>query len=492
VAGERACARRRAGRREALQLTASPARVTALQASYAVRGEVPTRAEQLQNRLRLDPQSLPFKDVVFCNIGNPQQLRQPPLTFFRQVLALTSYPPLLDDPNLAKSFPSDALERARTYLARIPGGSGAYSKSQGVDVVREEVAEFIRRRDGYEALSSDIFLTDGASPAVKLALQILLRDRSDGILIPIPQYPLYSATITLCGGSMAHYYLDEDNRWGLSISELERALRESQARGVHPRALVVINPGNPTGQCLPEKNMREIVEFCRRFRLVLLADEVYQSNVYGETPFTSFKKVVRSMGHEDFEMFSFHSVSKGFVGECGRRGGYMEVVGVEESVRAELLKLASVNLCSNLDGQIMTGLMCNPPRAGDPSFNMFENERVDILQSLQRRARRVADALNRLEGVVCNPVEGAMYAFPRISLPPKAVEAAAAAKTPPDTFYCLELLNNTGVCVVPGGGFLQRPGTLHFRTTILPPEEQMNDVLERMARFHMEFMTKYK
>lgn len=174
------------------------------------------------------------------------------------------------------------MDRAKKLIEAIPGRStGVYSHSQGLTVCRKAVAEGIARRDGHPANPEEIFLTDGASPGVHHMLQLLLRaGHNDGVLCPIPQYPLYSASIALHGGTLVPYYLDENKGWGCTLAELERALDKAQKSGVCVRALCVINPGNPTGQVLEEDNQREIVQFCRDHQLVLMADEVYQENVY--------------------------------------------------------------------------------------------------------------------------------------------------------------------------------------------------------------------
>jgi len=326
---------------------------------------------------------------------------------------------------------------------------------------------------------------------------MLCRSSSDGICIPIPQYPLYSASIPLLGGSPVHYYLNEEKNWELEIKELARSVTEARKKGITPRALVVINPGNPTGQCLQLQNMKEIIDFCFHERLILMADEVYQENVYVKDyhPFYSFKKVLWDLGpkyRNDFELLSFHSVSKGFIGECGKRGGYCEMTNIDEEVRDEYYKLASINLCPNIIGQIMVGLMVNPPREGSDSYPLYIKERDAIYNSLKRRASLVCNALGQLEGVTCTVSEGAMYAFPKISLPPRAVEAALKSDKAPDAFYCLELLDKTGVCVVPGSGFGQRDGTWHFRTTFLPKEDDLKDVLQHIKVFHQQFIDKYR
>jgi aspartate/methionine/tyrosine aminotransferase len=327
-----------------------------VRAEYAVRGEIVIKAMAYKKQLKQDAKDLSFDEVIECNIGNPQALGQKPLTWIRQVLALVTYPDMLDDPVLAAQFPEDVKERARKYMTAIPGGTGAYSNSKGVEVVRQEVAQYIQERDGHAAEVGNIFLTDGASPGVKAMLQLLIRDHTDGILVPIPQYPLYSASITLQGGSLVSYELDESKGWSMSVDELRRSYKEATENGINVRALVVINPGNPTGQCLPADNMADIARFCEENSLVLMADEVYQTNIYGTTPFTSFKKVICDI-KSPIELVSYHSVSKGFVGECGRRGGYMELHNFDPIVVDQLYKVASVSLCSNLDGQISVSLV---------------------------------------------------------------------------------------------------------------------------------------
>ncbi|CAI0470825.1 unnamed protein product [Linum tenue] len=430
-----------------------------LKCEYAVRGEIVILAQRLQEELKAKPGSLPFDEILYCNIGNPQSLGQLPITFFREVLALCDHPAILDKAEAQGLFSADSIKRAWQILDQIPGrATGAYSHSQGIKGLRDTIAAGIEARDGFPANPNDLFLTDGASPAVHMMMQLLIGSEKDGLLCPIPQYPLYSASIALHGGSLVPYYLDEETGWGLEVSELKKQLKEARSKGITVKALVVINPGNPTGQVLAEENQRAIVEFCKQEGLVLLADEVYQENVYvPEKKFHSFKKVARSMGYGDNDLclVSFQSVSKGYHGECGKRGGYMEVTGFSPEVREQIYKLASVNLCSNISGQILASLVMSPPKAFilSLSLSLFVN---DFLLKVQDNYwQTLEDAFKSLEGITCNKAEGAMYLFPRIKLPEKAIKAAEAAKTAPDLFYCRRLLNATGVVVVPGSGFGQ-------------------------------------
>jgi len=330
---------------------------------------------------------------------------------------------------------------------------------------------------------------------VEFLLKILLRGPDDGVLVPIPQYPLYSAALALMQAQLLPYELDEDAGWSLPLPELEKSLAEARAAGVSPRSLVVINPGNPTGNCLPLENMQQIVRFCVKEGLVLMADEVYQENIYqGAAPFHSFKKVASGLGAEAkaLQLVSFHSVSKGFLGECGMRGGYFELLGFDAEVQAQLLKLVSIGLCSNVMGQVAVGLMVKPPQPGEASHPKYVSERDTIMESLKRRATKLVAGLNALEGVTCNEAQGAMYAFPSITLPPKAQAAAEAQGKAPDTYYALALLETTGIVVVPGSGFRQKKDTWHFRTTFLPPETDMDSVIAQMGTFHADFMATHK
>uniref|UniRef100_A0A1D1YS87 Alanine aminotransferase 2, mitochondrial n=1 Tax=Anthurium amnicola TaxID=1678845 RepID=A0A1D1YS87_9ARAE len=197
-------------------------------------------------------------------------------------------------------------------------------------------------------------------------------------------------------------------------------------------------------------------------------------------------------GEEDIALVSFQSVSKGYYGECGKRGGYMEVTGFTADVREQIYKIASVNLCSNISGQILASLVMNPPKEGDESYESYMAERDGILLSLARRAKTLEDAFNSLEGVTCNKAEGAMYLFPRLQLPKKAIEAAKAVKTAPDAFYARRLLDATGIVVVPGSGFGQVPGTWHIRCTILPQEDKIPAIVSRLKDFHEIFMAEFR
>ncbi|KAJ4393688.1 alanine transaminase [Gnomoniopsis smithogilvyi] len=466
------------------------------EAKYAVRGELAVKSEEFRAKLARGDNDLPFSEVISANIGNPQQLDQKPLTFFRQVLSLLENPLLLEKESaLIEHFDykPDVIERAKWLLSKV-GSVGAYSASNGVPAIRQSIADFLERRDGFPAKESDIYLSGGASSGVNTLLHVICADEKTGILVPIPQYPLYTASLSLLNATCVPYYLDESKNWGTDLAAIKKACADAKAQGVDVRAIVIINPGNPTGASLSETDIRDIIEFAREERLVLMADEVYQTNVFvGE--FVSFKKVLSTLQKENpgkfdhVELASLHSVSKGMVGECGHRGGYFELVNFDPAVQAEIYKFVSITLCAPVIGQCLVELMVNPPKEGEPSYELYKKEYDGIFNGLKERAYALWRAFEKMEGVECGEPQGSMYLFPTIKLPAKTAEAAKAEGRTPDEFYAMKLLEATGVCVVPGSGFGQKEGTLHFRTTFLAPGTEW---VGSIVKFHEDFMNKYR
>lgn len=478
---------------------------------YAVRGRVVVKAGELKQRLAAG-EKLPFTELVFCNIGNPHAVRQPPINFYREVASALYHPRLLDA-NFPETsgFASDVVDRARAYHAATGfAGVGAYTDSIGLELVRKQVADFIHARDGYPCEPTHLALTTGASEGVKRVLGALVRGPSDGVLIPSPQYPLYSATLTMLGGTAVYYELDEAANWTVSLAALERSVAEAKAAGVGLRALCLINPGNPVGAVLGADELALILSFAALHGLVVLADEVYQANVYADgLAFHSCKKVLRDLqggvravpsGLDASavaaklgaaQLISFHSTSKGLLGECGERGGYLEFVGFSQEVIDVFTKVAASSLSSGTIGQIFVGLMVTPPQPTEPSYPAFHEESSRIFAGLRRRAHLASTELNAIDGLSSAPIQGAMYAFPSVRLPAAFVQHARDEGVPPDELWCLQLLEQTGIVTVPGSGFGQKPGTFHFRMTILPADEVFDGMLGRLGAFQRAFYERW-
>ena len=384
-------------------------------AQYAVRGELASRAETYRAKLKKghpptppDEDSLPFDQVISANIGNPQQLDQKPITFFRQVLSILEYPTLLENEEALKSafgYKQDVIDRAKWLLSEVKS-VGAYSQSSGAPGIRESVARFIEERDGYSSDPSSIFLSAGASSGVNTLMNVICATPETGILVPIPQYPLYTATLSVLNARCVPYYLDESKAWGTDLSAIRSAYQKAKSEGTDVRAIVVINPGNPTGASLSAEDVRSVLEFAAEEKLVVLGDEVYQTNVFiGK--FTSFKKGLRDLQREvpgkfdNLELASLNSISKGMVGECGHRGGYFELVGFDPEVAAQVYKFVSIMLCAPVIGQCLVEMQVNPPKEGDPSYPLYKQEYDSISQGLQKRATALFEAFRQMEGVVC-------------------------------------------------------------------------------------------
>ncbi|KAI1656367.1 PLP-dependent transferase [Daldinia decipiens] len=467
-----------------------------VEAKYAVRGELAVKSEEYRARLKKGDKSLPFSQVISANIGNPQQLDQKPITFFRQVLSLLENPKLLEHEDVlinSLGYKTDVLERAR-WLLDHAGSVGAYSASAGVPAIKESVAKFLERRDGFRADPAHIYLSAGASSGVNTLLHTICAAPTTGVLVPIPQYPLYTASLSVLNSTCVPYYLDESAQWGTSLAAIKESYNKAKADGIDVRAIVIINPGNPTGASLSEGDIRSVLEFAAEEKLVVMADEVYQTNVFiGK--FHSFRQVLLTLQKEhpgkydEVELASLHSISKGMVGECGHRGGYFDLIGFNPEVEEQIYKFVSITLCAPVIGQCLVELMVNPPKPGEPSYELYDQEYNAIFNNLKTRAYTLYEAFKEMEGVECGEPQGSMYIFPTIHVSPKAAEAAKEEGRTPDEFYCMRLLESTGVCVVPGSGFGQAEGTLHFRTTFLAPGSEW---VGSIKKFHKEFMDKYR
>ena len=466
-----------------------------LEMEYAVRGPIPKRAAELEKQGR---------KIIPCHIGNPQALGQVPMTYLRQVLSLVEEPTKIDrERQLKRVFEENPYSNLREedfiseeilvlsedILAKSVTGMGAYTESKGHIFIREAIAEFINQRDGHEpskGISADpekIFLTCGASQGVKFVIDLLIANENDGIMIPIPQYPLYSASIKKTGGAQINYYPDEELGWIFNRSILEEAFLKAQKDGVNVKGIVVINPGNPTGAVLNEQSLIDVIEFAQEHNLMIIADEVYQENIY-QGKFLSFAKV---LGTVPVPLVSLHSISKGFFGECGHRGGYRQlrnppkIEGNPLDFTDLLNKQASVSLCSGTPGQVLTYLMVKPPTENSKTYQRYIEEKNKILNDLHMKAVMIREAFSEMEGMECFGETGALYLFPRINILPEGTT---------DFDYCMALLEKTGLVTVNGSGFGQKEGTHHLRIAFLPPKELLEQVLPEWIKFHNQYVSK--
>ncbi|GFQ83397.1 alanine aminotransferase 2-like [Trichonephila clavata] len=460
------------------------------------------RAQEIETELRKGIMK-PFTEVIRADINDIQAMGQKPITFIRQVLTSCTYPVLLNDPSL----PSDVKIRANEILDECGGRSAAaYTYSEGIDLIRLHVAQYLEKRDGFPARPDDVILSSGSLEALRVKgknffplmsiLNVLNLPQNEipiGVLVPVPRDPAYSALLDELGMMQIDYYLEEEDHWSIKSEELSIAL-ETARRYCIPKAIIVINPGNPTGSILTPRNMEEIVKFAVRRKLVLLADEAYQFNAYAQgCYFQSFKKTMIQLGppYSNLELISFISGSAGILGECGLRCGCCEMVNLGEDVVKVYKKSICIKMCPGVVGQIALDCMICPPSPTQPSYQTFIQEWTDVMQSLNEKAMILIKYLNEIDGFECKPQTAATFIFPKIHLPEKVIEEAKAKGQSPDSFYALNLLEETGICTQPGTMYGQLPGTYHLRLTILPSKEKILKMLEMIRRFHCSFTIKY-
>jgi alanine transaminase len=477
--------------RWAARLTEADVSASVKNVGFAIFGPMDIRAEELRRELAAG-KPLSFRKLIPCHIGNPYAVGKPVLTFPRQVLSIAEFP------GLAKTriFPDEAVDRALTFIG---GGDsspimGIYSPLPGCDCVRQNIARWIEKRDGVTADWQKIYVTQGASGGISHFLHTIITGPGDGILLPVPRYPLYSALVSLFGAQLIPYDLIEEDCWSFDMDSILTSVKRSRDRGVRLKAFVAVNPGNPTGTVLSRADMRRIIDLCEVEGIVLIGDEVYQENVYGNVEWVSFKKVAAEM-RSKVQLVSVNSISKGFFGECGHRCGYFEFTNIDEGVIRNFHKVMSLQLPANSAGQLLMSVLTNPP-TGSVCGKLWNEERSRELQSLAKRAHELKNVMATLPGLKPQPVQGAMYLFPGLELPKKFLREVKGMTwrgepMSPDLAWCMRLVDEEGIVPLPGSGFGQKEGTYHTRLTFLPSEQNMSEVVERLSRFQTRFMNKY-
>ena len=353
-------------------------------------------------------------------------------------------------------FGFDAPEEIQQDMIRNLPNSAGYSDSKGIFAARKAVMHETQKQGIKGVTLDDIYLGNGASELIVMATNGLLND-GDELLLPAPDYPLWTAAVSLSGGTPVHYRCDEANAWMPSIDDI-RAKITTRTKGI-----VVINPNNPTGALYSRELLLEIVSLARQHGLVIFADEVYDKVLYDgavHTPIASLS--------EDVLTLTFNSLSKSYR-SCGYRAGWMVVSGDKKPASdyiEGLNMLSNMRLCANVPGQwaIQTAL------GGYQSINDLVSEGGRL-----RKQRDLAyELITAIPGVSCVKPQAALYMFPRLDPKVYPIED--------DQQFFLELLQETKVMLVQGTGF-NWPDTDHFRIVFLPHEEDLREAIGRMAKF---------
>ncbi len=384
---------------------------------YDIRGPVLARAKQMEDE---------GQRITKLNIGNPA-----PFGF------------------LAPE------ELVQDVIRNLPDASG-YCDSKGLFAARKAVMHYTQQKQIRGIQVEDIYIGNGVSELIVMALQALLNN-GDEVLIPAPDYPLWTAAVSLSGGIPRHYLCDEQADWLPDLDDLRGKITPNT------RALVIINPNNPTGALYPVELLRALVEIARQHQLIIYADEIYDKVLYDGNRHTSIASL-----SDDVLCLTFNGLSKNYRA-CGYRAGWMTVSGEQSHARdyiEGLTILSSMRLCANVPAQyaIQTAL------GGYQSID-------DLVLPTGRlgKQRDVAfDLLTALPGVSCVKPRAALYLFPRLDLHRYPIAD--------DQQFVLDLLLEEKVLLVQGSGF-NWPQPDHLRIVFLPHEDDLTDAIERFGRF---------
>ncbi|MFY3384453.1 pyridoxal phosphate-dependent aminotransferase [Paracidovorax sp. MALMAid1276] len=353
-------------------------------------------------------------------------------------------------------FGFDAPEEIQLDMIRNLPNSAGYSDSKGIFAARKAVMHETQKQGIKGVALDDIYLGNGASELIVMATNALL-DNGDELLLPSPDYPLWTAAASLSGGTPVHYLCDEANGWMPDLADI-RARITPRTKGI-----VVINPNNPTGALYSDDLLKGIVAIAREHGLVIFADEVYDKVLYDGARHTAIGSL-----SDDVLTLTFNSLSKSYR-SCGYRAGWLVVSGDKKAAKdyiEGLNMLSNMRLCANVPGQwaVQTAL------GGYQSINELVSEGGRL-----RKQRDLAyELITAIPGVSCVKPRAALYMFPRLD--------PAVYPIADDQQFFLELLQETKVMLVQGTGF-NWSAPDHFRIVFLPHEDDLRDAIGRVAKF---------
>ncbi len=357
--------------------------------------------------------------------------------------------------NLAP-FGFDVPDEVRhDVIVNLSNASG-YTDSKGLFPARKAIMHYCQTKSIAGVELDDIIVGNGVSELIVMSMQGLLDD-GDEVLIPAPDYPLWTAAVRLAGGKPVHYLCDEGADWAPDLADIRRKISP------RTRAMVVINPNNPTGALYPNDLLLQLIEIARQHQLIVFADEIYDKTLYDGATHTSIASLA-----DDVLFLSFNGLSKNYRA-CGYRSGWVAISGEKQHARdyiEGLELLASMRLCANAPGQyaIQTAL------GGYQSIN-------DLVAPSGRlgRQRDLAHSLiTQIPGVTCVKPKAALYIFPRLDSKMYPIKD--------DQQFVLEMLEEQKVLVVQGSGF-NWPHADHFRVVFLPNSDDLTEAIGRIARF---------
>jgi alanine-synthesizing transaminase len=341
-------------------------------------------------------------------------------------------------------------------MIRNLSGAAGYTDSKGLFAPRKSVVHYCQEKGIKGVTVDDVYLGNGASELIVMAINALCNE-GDEVLLPAPDYPLYTAAVALSGGRPVHYICDEQQDWYPDIADIRAKITP------RTKAIVVINPNNPTGALYPDSLLREIIEVAREHQLIVMADEIYDKTLYDGHTHTSLASLA-----DDVLFLTFNGLSKNYR-SCGYRAGWMVVSGEKRHAKdyiEGLNMLASMRLCANTPGQL----------AIQTALGGYQSIKDLVAPSgrLCKQRDLAYDMLTQIPGVSVVKPKGALYMFPRLD--PKLYPIAD------DQQFAYELLAEEKVLIVQGTGF-NWPQPDHFRLVFLPNSDDLTDAINRIARF---------
>ncbi|GMU86609.1 MAG: aminotransferase [Ignavibacteriales bacterium] len=357
----------------------------------------------------------------------------------------------IGDPNLYDFAPPKHLVED-TYKAML-GNKNGYAPSSGIKAAVDAIEKEAERK-GISNIH-DIFVTHGASEAIEVCLTALVND-DENVLTPTPGYPLYTAIASKLRAIENPYYLDESNGWQPNLDDIRSKVNSKT------RAIVLINPNNPTGSLYTEDILREIIKIAKEHNLVIFADEIYDKLLYDGKHHVSIASL-----DKEVPCITFGGLSKNYF-VPGFRIGWGIISG-EKSLLAEYIEAINKILRARLSAN-------HPEQYGIHSALLGDQSHIAAaMEKLTRRRDLTVSMLNSIKGISCVAPEGAFYAFPKLET------------TKPDSEFVSGLIKETGVVVVPGSGFGQVPGTQHFRVVFLPNEQILEKAYSSIAAYFDRF-----
>jgi alanine-synthesizing transaminase len=353
-------------------------------------------------------------------------------------------------------FGFDAPDEIVQDMIRNMSNASGYTDSKGLFAPRKAVMHYTQQKQIAGVSIDDVYLGNGASELIVMSMNALLNN-GDEVLVPSPDYPLWTAAVSLSGGKPVHYVCDEQSGWLPDIDDIKKKITPNT------KAIVVINPNNPTGALYPVQLLEQLVEIARTNQLIVFADEIYDKVLYDGATHTSLASLA-----DDVLFITFNGLSKNYR-SCGYRAGWMVVSGEKRHAKdyiEGLNMLASMRLCANAPGQyaIQTAL------GGYQSINDLVGPGGRLLRQRDLAHKLLTD----IPGVTCVKPKSALYMFPRLD--PKMYPIAD------DQEFAYELLAEERVLIVQGTGF-NCPTNDHFRVVFLPNTDDLADAVGRIARF---------